>query len=214
MNFPAKLFIGATVLVGCAVAAQISALAADAQQSADQPQATQAQDPHGTPSGGHAISSGGHGQISSGGHGQMPSFHGQMPSQNFRGMPPGYHGPSQGGQRAQPSTGVRGVRAPNMTGAFHGHSFAEFTSQEKEAWTHGSWRHTWHHHHFGWWWFADGFWFFYPEPLYPYPDYVGPEYYYEEGADYYWYWCDDPPGYYPYVQQCNDDWQPVPPTPQ
>ena len=25
-----------------------------------------------------------------------------------------------------------------------------------------------------------------------------------------WYWCSDPPGYYPYVAQCNTAWQTVP----
>jgi hypothetical protein len=27
----------------------------------------------------------------------------------------------------------------------------------------------------------------------------------------YWYYCQNPAGYYPYVQQCNGAWQPVPP---
>jgi hypothetical protein len=28
-----------------------------------------------------------------------------------------------------------------------------------------------------------------------------------------WYHCDNPQGYYPYVQQCPGGWRPVPPTP-
>ena len=28
-----------------------------------------------------------------------------------------------------------------------------------------------------------------------------------------WYYCDNPPGYYPYVQQCPGGWRPVAPTP-
>jgi hypothetical protein len=32
--------------------------------------------------------------------------------------------------------------------------------------------------------------------------------------DQYWYYCDDPAGYYPYVNQCNTDWRPVEPQPQ
>ena len=28
-----------------------------------------------------------------------------------------------------------------------------------------------------------------------------------------WYYCDDPQGYYPYVQQCPGGWRPVAPTP-
>ena len=29
----------------------------------------------------------------------------------------------------------------------------------------------------------------------------------------YWYYCDTPPGYYPYVQQCPGGWRQVIPTP-
>jgi hypothetical protein len=29
-----------------------------------------------------------------------------------------------------------------------------------------------------------------------------------------WYYCADPQGYYPYVQQCRNGWQRVSPTPQ
>ncbi len=30
----------------------------------------------------------------------------------------------------------------------------------------------------------------------------------------YWYYCNDPQGYYPYVKACPDGWQQVAPTPQ
>jgi len=33
-------------------------------------------------------------------------------------------------------------------------------------------------------------------------------------ASSFWYYCEDPQGYYPYVQQCPGGWQPVAPTPQ
>ena len=29
----------------------------------------------------------------------------------------------------------------------------------------------------------------------------------------YWYYCDNPPGYYPYVQQCSGGWRQVNPVP-
>jgi hypothetical protein len=29
----------------------------------------------------------------------------------------------------------------------------------------------------------------------------------------YWYYCNNPQGYYPYVKQCNSSWQQVEPTP-
>jgi hypothetical protein len=28
-----------------------------------------------------------------------------------------------------------------------------------------------------------------------------------------WYYCSDPPGYFPHVQSCNRPWTPVTPTP-
>lgn len=64
-----------------------------------------------------------------------------------------------------------------------------------------------------------GNWFFYPQPIYPYPLYVGPSSYYDYYGtygppSYYWYYCEDPPGYYPYVPRCNLPWEPVPPGPQ
>ncbi len=30
----------------------------------------------------------------------------------------------------------------------------------------------------------------------------------------YWYYCNDPAGYYPYIKQCADGWQQVDPTPR
>ena len=72
---------------------------------------------------------------------------------------------------------------------------------------------------------------YYPCPYYygaygPYPygygAYVapaGPTQYVEQGAvsapqqQAAWYYCADPQGYYPYVQQCRTSWQRVSPTP-
>jgi hypothetical protein len=77
---------------------------------------------------------------------------------------------------------------------------------------------------------------YYPSPYYygygpyaPYPYYYGPTVgapaqteYVEQGsmraapqqqAQASWYYCADPQGYYPYVQQCRAGWQRVSPTP-
>ena len=35
----------------------------------------------------------------------------------------------------------------------------------------------------------------------------------ETSDDYYWYHCDKPEGYYPYIKQCPNGWQRVSPTP-
>lgn len=34
-----------------------------------------------------------------------------------------------------------------------------------------------------------------------------------EDAPVYWYYCEEPKGYYPYVKRCNSDWLKVTPTP-
>jgi len=151
--------------------------------------------------------------------GPVPSAHPAMPAHGFHTAPPQFHGklPHAEAHPFVPHPGR--VWGPGHDlGHFHGHDFAHFTHVDHEHWQHGSWHHTWHHGHYGWWWLVDSFWFFYPEPIYPYPLYVGADYYYDYydqygTPPYYWYYCEDPPGYYPYVQQCNGPWEPVPPSP-
>jgi hypothetical protein len=77
----------------------------------------------------------------------------------------------------------------------------------------------WHRGHRGWWWIVGDAWFFYPAPIYPYPLYIGSLDYYDYydwygTPDYYWYYCTNPQGYYPYVQECLGSWHAVPPAPE
>jgi len=99
---------------------------------------------------------------------------------------------------------------------FSGHDFAHLSGHDRDLWRHGSWRHERHGNRFGWWWFAGDAWYFYDAPVYPYPGYVSDNYYEEEyspdSGDQYWYYCEDPAGYYPYVQACNGPWEPVDPN--
>jgi hypothetical protein len=100
------------------------------------------------------------------------------------------------------------------------------------GWTTGRWVHGWHGPRYGWWWTVGNDWYYYPRPVYPYPAYMPPRFegYYDYGRadpgygpqagpgygpEYadpnpqrpeYWYFCRNPEGYYPYVQNC-DDWQ-------
>ncbi len=101
--------------------------------------------------------------------------------------------------------------APHFT--FHAHDFAHFSVGERSAWVGGRWNHGYHNGRFGWWWFAGGAWYFYDAPIYPYPAYVS-DTYVDDDSDgpqgQYWYYCQNPPGYYPYVQRCRMQWQPVP----
>ncbi|HEY8698964.1 MAG TPA: hypothetical protein VIM02_15250 [Rhizomicrobium sp.] len=123
--------------------------------------------------------------------------------------------------RVPPDIRVHGFRGGNFhvrVNPFHnfrGARIARFSPHERAMWTGGHWWRGRHHGHFGWWWWVDGGWFFYNAPVYPYPDYVSEEYYEEPSQDYgdYWYYCRDPRGYYPYVQQCNGQWEPVPAQP-
>lgn len=77
---------------------------------------------------------------------------------------------------------------------------------DKERWRAGHWVHDWHNHKFGWWWVVDPFWYPYAKPVHPYPAYVdaippGPM-----PASGFWYYCDNPPGYYPNIPACQGGW--------
>lgn len=62
---------------------------------------------------------------------------------------------------------------------------------------------------------------YYPQPYYyPYPSVIAvpssPPVYIEQeplSPQQYWYFCNNPQGYYPYVKQCPSGWQPVMPQP-
>lgn len=95
-----------------------------------------------------------------------------------------------------------------------------------QHWHGGHWHHGHHDGRYGWWWVVGSLWYFYDYPIWPY--------WYErervivveqEAAPAgppppaYWYWCESPKGYYPYVAQCSVEWKPVlaatpPPPPE
>jgi hypothetical protein len=143
------------------------------------------------------------------GFGPSPSpVHGAAPGHVL-----GSGGPSTGFHGGPPG-GTRMIVHPFT---FQHHDFAHFTAQERTTWQAGWWHHGWWHGRWGWWWFAGGFWWWYDTPIYPWPTYISETYYveptYETGYGN-WYYCANPPGYYPYVQYCNGPWQPVPAVPQ
>jgi len=97
---------------------------------------------------------------------------------------------------------------------FRERNVAAFTPHELGQWRGGHWRHERYHGRFGWWWVLGGAWYFYPEPVYPYPDYVSEDVYITApDAGEYWYYCADPPGYYPDITSCYVPWQPIPAQP-
>ena len=74
--------------------------------------------------------------------------------------------------------------------------------------------------YWGYPWYPYGYSYPYP---YQYPAYSppvvldsGPQTYIEQAppqAQQYWYYCQNPQGYYPYVGECPGGWQPVPAQP-
>jgi len=100
-------------------------------------------------------------------------------------------------------------------GYFHGRDFARLNAGELSTWRAGRWLHEEHAGYLGWWWLAGDEWFYYPEPIYPYPTYIS-DYLIPVPAPLspqYRYYCDNPLGYYPDVQACYDVWQVVPIAP-
>src|SRR5215469_11460270 len=115
---------------------------------------------------------------------------------------------------------------------FRGRDFHHFDERERAIWIGGRWHHDWYGGRFGWWWEVGRVWYFYPEPVYPYPTYIASEVVIEPappavvvvapppappppvvvaappppqpGAPppQFWYYCDSAGGYYPYVANC------------
>lgn len=108
-----------------------------------------------------------------------------------------------------------------------------FHEHDINRWRGGHWLHGWHEGHYGWWWIVAGVGYSYPRPIYPYPDpYQPPVVIVQQPTQppvtaappnppapqtapppQYWYHCDNPAGYYPYVPQCPGGWQKVPVSP-
>jgi hypothetical protein len=84
-------------------------------------------------------------------------------------------------------------------------------------WRTGRWIHGDHLGRAGWWWVVEGEWYFYPAPIYPYPDpYVPPGVVVAAppappAPVQYWYYCASSQTYYPYVSACSEGWTPVVP---
>jgi hypothetical protein len=88
------------------------------------------------------------------------------------------------------------------------------------VWGGGYWHHGWYGPRFGWWWVVGPSWYYYPAPVYPYPNpYVPPVVIQTTPAQpgpapaQYWYYCAASKAYYPYVAECPGGWQQVPATP-
>jgi hypothetical protein len=97
---------------------------------------------------------------------------------------------------------------------FHG-DIHHFRDHDMDYWRGGHWFNGPHGGRAGWWWIVGDTWYFYPAPVYPYPDPYLPPGMAPAPAPApapvaTWYYCPNPQGYYPYVGQCSVPWQPVP----
>ncbi|HKO09785.1 MAG TPA: hypothetical protein VJ487_18930 [Alphaproteobacteria bacterium] len=112
------------------------------------------------------------------------------------------------------------AQMPRGDRGFRDHDPGHFTEHDWGVWRGGNWNHAWHDGRLGWWWVVGPYWYFYPQPIYPYPDpYLPPSVVAQPGPAgpapaQFWYYCDSPPGYYPYVTSCSAAWRQVPVTPQ
>jgi hypothetical protein len=157
------------------------------------------------------------------GFGQPPGIH---PEGFTRGAPahPGVSGNFVRPGFGQPP-GIHPFVPPTWRGRadFRGRDIRTLRPDQQALWRSGQWHRARHRGRFGWWWVVGGLWYFYPEPVYPYPDYASTDVDVEEAPPVaaapvgppaqYWYYCNDPPGYYPYVPYCATPWQPVPAAP-
>jgi hypothetical protein len=101
--------------------------------------------------------------------------------------------------------------ARHPKGPWHG-DIHRFHDRDFDHWKRGRWFHGPHGGRRGWWWIVGNIWYFYPAPIYPYPDpYTPPTVVIQttpetQVAQGYWY-CSNPAGYYPYVPLCYAAWQ-------
>jgi hypothetical protein len=108
---------------------------------------------------------------------------------------------------------------------FHGRDVHHFDRAELGRWRGGRWNNSCYAGRCGWWWFSSGQWYFYSQPVYPYPLAVSEVVFLEPeapapelviapappappppaplpAAPQFWYYCDNPAGYYPAVPSC------------
>jgi len=109
-----------------------------------------------------------------------------------------------------------------------------FHERHYEVWRGGSWFHGNYGGRLGWYWVVGGIYYFYPRPIYPYPDPYMPGVLVTpnsgpmappppsqpptpmlqgQNLPSVWYFCESSKGYYPYVSECPSGWKTVPASP-
>jgi hypothetical protein len=190
--------------------------------AADEPEKGAPTKPAGPPPGAHPPA----------GAGAPPSFHpgpGGAPA-GPGGVPP-HPGPAGFNPGGAPHPGAfHAAPGGNAHYEFHDRDFHHFNADEARIWGGGSWHQDWHDGRYGWWWYTNGGWYFYDQPVYPMPLVVSDIYVGEPvevapeavaappappppqglAPPQFWYYCDNPAGYYPYVQSCPTQFREVP----
>lgn len=165
-------------------------------------------------SGGGGMSGGGHGTMGGGVRGMTGGGAHPMPGSSVSSHGRSYYiggprGPVGWSEFHHDTTAARvfphryGTTFLPRPNAWHG-NFHDF---DWGRWHGGQWQHAWHNGRWGWWWAVGPDWFFFDEPVYPYPDLYTPL-----GYPFgWWYWCDAYQEYYPFVTDCPVEWESVMP---
>ncbi|MGH8116141.1 MAG: hypothetical protein ACREP0_04655 [Rhodanobacteraceae bacterium] len=107
------------------------------------------------------------------------------------------------------------------------HNYGHFSAYDQAMWRGGRWHHAYFGGRWGWWWPAGGAWYFYAQPVYPYPLVVSPVVYPAPPPvvgppaaapppvvlappPKFRYYCSNPAGYYPQVANCATAFQKIP----
>lgn len=103
----------------------------------------------------------------------------------------------------------------------------DFHHYDQHVWMGGNWYHGNYMGRVGWYWIVGSTYYYYPEPVYPYPNpYIPPTIVVQptpapqqpiklesQPQQPIWYFCESANGYYPYVSECNGEWKTIPATP-
>ncbi|MHC1481207.1 hypothetical protein ACYJW8_13225 [Frateuria aurantia] len=128
--------------------------------------------------------------------------------QNFGGRP-GNFGPGRGpgGFGGGPGGGIH---------HFQGRDFRHFSPADQAMWRGGGWHHEFRNGRWGWWWLVGGMWYWYDQPVYPYPMAISSVMYADGGMvggaygppQQVRYYCPNI-GYYPEIPNCPVPFQQV-----
>jgi hypothetical protein len=113
-------------------------------------------------------------------------------------------------------TGIAGqASAQERREGWRDRDIHRFHDRDFDYWRTGHWFEGRHRGRAGWWWVVGGVWYYYPAPVYPYPDPFQPPVMVAPAPvppppRQLYYFCDRPRGYYPYVPACTVPWRAVP----